>query len=174
MNFQELIKHRHSIRSYKSDAVPDELLQQVLEAARLAPTACNLQPFHIIVVSSEEQHAALSTAYPRDWFNEAPLHIVLCVEREKAWKRKQDQWNGAEVDAAIAMDHMILAATELGLGTCWIAAFDPDIVHEVLNLPEEIDPLLITPLGYPGPDATRSTSRKPLSVLRHDNSWTNS
>ena len=126
MEYLELIRQRYSVRAYKPDPVPDELLAQVLEAGRLAPTAANKQPFRIIVIHTKGREAELRRIYHRDWFTQAPLILCVCTVRAEAWKRTMyDGKSHADVDATIVMDHLVLAAADLGLGTCWIAAFDP-------------------------------------------------
>ena len=126
MEYLELIRKRYSVRAYKPDPVPDELLAQVLEAGRLAPTAANKQPFRIIVIHMKGREAELRRIYHRDWFTQAPLILCVCTMRAEAWKRTMyDGKSHADVDATIVMDHLVLAAADLGLGTCWIAAFDP-------------------------------------------------
>jgi nitroreductase len=167
MAFSELIRKRYSVRAYKPDPIPAEALQQVLEAARLAPTAANRQPFQLIVIQTAGCEADLRRIYPRAWFIQAPLIVCMCGLPAKGWVRV-DGKNYTDVDAAIAMDHLVLAATDLGLGTCWIAAFDPAAARQVLGLPEGVEPIVFTPLGYPA-DQPRVKERKGLDELvRHD------
>ena len=121
MEFQQLIRKRYSVRAYKPDPVEDEKLQQVLEAARLAPTAANRQPFKLIVIRTAGRKEEIKRLYRRDWFAQAPLLICACaLPREQGWSHSQSGQNYNDVDVAIVMDHLILAATELGLGTCWV------------------------------------------------------
>ncbi len=169
MEFRELIGKRYSVRAYKPDPVEDEKLARVLEAARLAPTACNLQPFRIFVIRTDERREELRRVYKRDWFTQAPLVLAVCAGPKEGWVRKYDGWNSAEVDAAIAMTHIVLAAANEGLGTCWIAAFDPQAAREVLGLPPELVPSAFTPLGYPA-DTQPPRKRRLLSdlVIRKD------
>jgi nitroreductase len=169
MKFQELIEARYSVRAYKSDPVEDEKLQQVLKAARMAPTAVNRQPFQLIVIHTKGREEELNRIYGRDWFVQPPLVICICGVPALAWSR-MDGMNYYEVDVTIAMDHLILAATELGLGTCWIGAFDPDAAREVLGLPDTVEPIAFTPLGYPA-DEPRQKKRKPLSELVRYENW---
>ena len=169
MNFNELIKKRYSVRAYKSDCVEEEKLQQLLEAARLAPTAANRQPFQFIVVHTKGKEAELKRIYEPDWFTQPPLVICVCAVPSQAWSRI-DKKNYSEVDATIAMDHLILAAADLGLGTCWIAAFNPAAARQVLGLPDNVEPIAFTPLGYPA-DEPREKRRKPLSQLLRYERW---
>ncbi len=171
MEFSELIRKRYSVRAYRPDPVLDDLLAQVLEAARLAPTAANRQPFRIIVIHTQGREAELRRIYPREWFSQAPLVLCVCTVRAEAWRRSMfDGKSHADVDATIVMDHIVLAAADLGLGTCWIAAFDPAAAREVLGLPPEVEPVLFTPLGYPA-DQPRPKERRPLSELVRYERW---
>ncbi len=174
MNFNELAKQRVSIRSYKSKPVSKKMLGEVLEAGRLAPTACNYQPFKFVVVQEKENLAALAEGYPAPWFAEAPVIIAICTQPSNAWKRdKHDNKNFADIDGAIAADHMTLAAAELGLGTCWIGAFDPKIVRKALGLPSNYQPMILLTLGHPN-EKGRPKTRKPLTELVRYETWTNS
>ena len=141
-----------------------------MEAARLAPTAANRQPFYVIVIKTEGKEEVLKRVYSRKWFTEAPLVLCVCGIPGQAWTRRQDGKSYCDVDAAIVMDHIILAATELGLGTCWIGAFDPDAAREVLNLPSHVEPIAFTPLGYAADDP-RDKQRKDISDLIKYEQW---
>jgi nitroreductase len=163
MEFAELIQKRYSVRAYKPDPVEDEVLHQVLEAARLAPTAANRQPFRLYVVPTAGRKAELRRIYGREWFSQAPLVIAACAVPGEGWV-SSDGKPYVDVDVTIAMDHLILAATELGLGTCWIAAFDPTAAREVLNLPDDEEPVVLTPLGYAA-DQGGPKRRRPLTDL---------
>jgi nitroreductase len=163
MEFLELIKKRYSVRAYKSTPVEDEKLHKVLGAAILAPTAANRQPFRLIVLQTAGREADLRRVYAREWFVQAPLVICACAVKDESWVRK-DGKNYADVDTTIAFDHLILAAHDLGLGTCWIAAFDPVAARDVLKLPAEFEPIAFTPLGYPA-DRWKPKTRRPASDL---------
>ncbi len=169
MEFSELIKARYSVRGYTSDPIEDEKLNAILEAARIAPTAANRQPFHIIVIHTEGRQEELRRMYDREWFVESPLIIVVCGEESKAWVR-HDKANYGVVDAAIVMDHIILEATNQGLGTCWIGAFDAEATRKILGLPDNIDPIVMTPLGYPNAEP-RGKDRKSLDELVRYERW---
>jgi nitroreductase len=171
MKFIELAAQRCSIRSYKPDPVPDELLNQVLEAGRLAPTAKNLQPFHFLVVRRADKLDELAAAYPAPFLREAPVVIVVCTDEAAGWTRdRHDGKNYTDVDAAIAIDHMTLAAADLGLGTCWIGAFNPAAVVDAMKLPEGIEPIILLPLGYPKAGGGQKR-RKALKDLVHYEQW---
>jgi len=169
MDFQELIRVRRSVRGYKPDPVQEDVIFRVLGAGRIAPTAANLQPIHLIVVTEAETRARLKEVYAHDWFCAAPVILVGCAEPDKAWKRR-DGFNAAEIDLAIVLDHIILAATEEGLATCWVCAFDEVKTKEILRIPPEVRVLAMTPLGYP--DASpRPFTRKSLEDLVHRERW---
>ena len=169
MEFSELIKKRYSVRAYKPDPVEEDKLHQVLEAARLAPTAANRQPFQIIVIRTAGREAELRRVYHREWLTQAPLVICACGVPAQGWVRS-DGKNYTDVDVTIAMDHLILAAANVGLGTCWIGAFDPAAAREVLGLPDDVEPIAFTPLGYPA-DTPRPKGRKPLEELVRYERW---
>ena len=140
----------------------EDKLQKVLEAARLAPTGANRQPFRIIVIRTQNRQNELLSIYNSPWFVQAPLVICICGIPNDAWVRR-DGKNYSDVDATIAMDHLILDATELGLGTCWIAAFDPIAAKGVLGIPANVEPIAFTPLGY--------TSDQPPAKKRKDRQY---
>lgn len=163
MDFYEVIKNRRSIRAYKTDPVEDDKLIRILNAARVAPSAANRQPLSFIVVKDDKTKQKLKDAYSQKWFFTAPIIICACALPDMAWKRN-DGKSYVDVDVTIAMDHLILAASAEGLGTCWIAAFKPKVVKEVLNIPNNIEPLILTPLGYPE-SIPEPTYRKPLEEI---------
>ncbi|MGC9347250.1 MAG: nitroreductase family protein [Anaerolineae bacterium] len=170
MDFFKVIQERYSVRAYKPTAVEDEKLEKVLEAARLAPTAANRQPFRVLVIETAGREEELSTVYGAEWFTDAPVVLCVCGIEAEGWVRSHDGKSYVDVDAAIVMDHIVLAATALELGTCWIAAFDPDAARDVLNLPEGVEPIVFTPLGYS--DASpRSKRRKDLDDLVKRGGW---
>ncbi len=170
--FLDLAEKRRSVRAYKPDDVPEEMLQTVLEAGRLAPSACNKQPWRFIVVRSETGRRALGAAYAREWFWKAPLVIAVCILPKEAWTRSHDGKNYAMADGALAMDHLQLAAAELGLGTCWIGAFDPATAREILGLPDGVEIVGMTPLGFPDVEPNpRVRSRRPLGETVMKERW---
>ena len=171
MNVFEALTKRRSIRKYQSKPVETEKITKILEAARLGPSANNQQPCYFIVITKPEIKQSLNTAYKAEWFLQAPVIIVCCANPKEAWRRG---WNGEEywkVDAAIAMQNLILEATELGLGTCWVANFDEKAAKKVLNIPNEIRVVAMTPIGYPGEEKGPVTNRKPLDKIVHNEKW---
>ncbi len=169
MEFSELILQRYSTRAYKSTPIPEEALARVLDAARMAPSAGNRQPTGLVVIHTAGREEELSRIFASPWFTQAPILIAACAVMEQAWTR----WDGkcyADVDVAIAMDHLILAAANEGLGTCWIGAFDDGAAREILGLPEKVQAVAFTPLGYPA-DARPPKQRRPLSAMVHEERW---
>jgi nitroreductase len=165
MDFYDAVSKRLSIRSYRPDPVPDDVLARVLEAGRLAPSAKNLQPWKFIVVRDESVREQLVPACRGQKFvGEAPIVICGCALQDEAWGGMGGYWSAESVDVTIALEHMILAAAAEGLGTCWIGAFIEEEVRKVLAVPERIKPVALTPLGYPARDA-RPRGRKPLSDI---------
>lgn len=163
MDFFEIAGSRRSARAYRADAVEDEKLAAILEAGRAAPTAANRQPFRVLVFETSGREAELRKIYDREWFAAAPLVLLICSVPAEAWSRS-DGKNYADVDAAIAMDHIVLAATALGLGTCWVAAFDPAAAKALPGLEPGWEPLAFTPLGYPA-DAPPPRPRRAFGDL---------
>jgi nitroreductase len=167
MDFFECIASRRSIRAYGSQPVEEEKLDKILRAALTAPTACNNQPFRIVVLQAAGREAELKRIYGKDWFVAAPVALLVCSIPGAAWSRK-DGKSYADVDAAIVMDHIVLAATALGLGTCWVGAFDPKAARDILALEAGWEPVAFTPLGYAkeSPEARPRKGRAELVVRR--------
>jgi len=157
MDFLELAKRRYSVRSFLTKKVEQEKLKIILEAGRVAPTGANMQPQELIVVqesSGLEKLKKAANVYG------APLAIVVCGNKNSVWKRSVDGKNLIDIDTSIVTDHMMLQATELGLGTIWVCYFKPDIIKKEFNLPERIEPINILGIGY--------ASGKGASPDRHD------
>ena len=170
MEYSKLIAARYSVRAYRPDPVEEEKLQAVLEAARLAPTAANRQPIQLIVMHTAGREEEIGKIYRKAWFVQAPLVIGICAISSQAWVRESDRFNARLIDAAIVADHLILAAADLGLGTCWVAAFNVEAARSVLRLPDEAEPVIFTPLGYPA-DQPGPKTRKSLSELVRYEHW---
>lgn len=160
MDFLELVRKRFSARSYKADKVEQDKIDYIIECARLAPSAVNYQPWHFIVVESEEQKQKLRMCYAREWFAAAPVYIVVCADATQAWTRKSDGKNHADIDAAIATEHICLAASAVGLGSCWVCNFDLDLLKASISLPSGKYPVAIVPLGYIEAGPEHSSIRK--------------
>ena len=165
MDLMVAIKTRRSIRRYKALQVPENLLREVLNAARLAPSADNSQPWKIVVVRDEQLKAKLGTACNGQKFiAQAPILLVACGIPEEAFQTVGGYMSSHVIDASIALDHLTLAAHAFGLGTCWIAAFKEDKVRALLGIPEDVRVVALTPLGYPDESPER-TPRKNLEDL---------
>jgi len=170
MEFRQVIASRYSVRAYREVDIPEDVLQRVLEAFVLAPTAANRQAMGLVVVHTKGREQALRSIYAADWFaKQPPIVVAACAVPAASWVRKDGKCY-ADVDVAIAMDHLILAATDEGLGTCWIGAFDPVAAREVFALPEGVEPIVMTPLGYPA-DTAPAKLRKPKEQLIHRERW---
>ena len=147
MEFYDVIRLRRSIRSYHPTPVPQEIVERIAEAVNLAPTACNRQPFRVLFVTDPAKRAALCKAYKASWLAEAPAIAVVVGNAPAAWKRLEGD-SIIDVDCAIAMEHLVLAATEEGLGTCWVCAFDRAAVDAALGLSGGEHSVALTPVGY--------------------------
>ncbi len=157
MSFLELAKRRYSTREYLAKPVEPEKIKEILEAGRVAPTACNNQPQRILVVQTTEGMAKITKSY-KDFH--APAALIVCADHKDSWNRSYDGKDSADIDASIVTTQMMLCATELGLDSVWICAFNPSIIREEFHIPEHIEPINILLLGYGKGD--------PKSPVRHD------
>lgn len=166
MSFLEHAKQRYSVRKYKDQKVEKEKLALILEAAHVAPTAANRQPVHLIVVQEETGLQSISKA--TNVFH-APLAIIVCADKEKAWTRPFDDKQTMDIDSSILTDHMMHQATELGIGSVWICYFKPDVVRQAFHIPEHMEPINILAMGYadePPQDSDRhAKTRIPITEL---------
>ncbi|MBN1961864.1 MAG: nitroreductase family protein [Deltaproteobacteria bacterium] len=169
MDFLKLVQSRYSVRAYKPDEVAPDKLERILEAVRLAPSAKNQQAFRFIVIYTQGREQELARIFHQSWLMQAPIIVAACGVPNDNWRRS-DGKNYNDVDVTIAMDHLILAATAEGLGTCWIGAFKNDAAKEVLKLPDGVEPIAFTPLGYAN-DQSRPKLRKKLSQLISYEYW---
>lgn len=171
MSILKLIKERRSVRKYKAEPIPSEILYRVLEAARFSPSGKNLQPWKFILVQDESLKRRLVDAcVGQKFIAEAPVVIVACGFPDKCYSRMGNYMKSWAVDVAIALEHMVLQAQEEGLGTCWIGAFEEREVKSLLNIPEDVKVLALTPLGYP--DTTpKPRGRKSIEEIVSYNSY---
>lgn len=150
MDFISIAKQRYSVRNYTDQKVEPEKLDKILEAAHVAPTAANRQPVRLLVVQSNEGLAKIGEAAN---IYGAPLAVIVCADHDKAWVRPFDKKQTVDIDASILTDHMMLQAAELGLGSVWICFFKPDVIREAFELPDNLEPVNILAIGYPGGEA---------------------
>ena len=164
--FVNLVSSRHSCRKYKDTPVGHDLIRTVLDTARLAPSACNRQPWSFIVLEGEQGREICSRAYDREWIRTAPAFIIVCGHHDEAWHRGCDGKDHTDVDLSIAIEHLCLAATSLELGTCWVCNFDPAPIAAAFALPEGVEPVAIIPVGYPAdPQTVPEKKRKSLDEI---------
>lgn len=161
MTFKDLAESRYSMRTYKEQDIEKEKIEYILDCVRLAPSAANHQPWHFYIMTSETDKLEVLKSYNREWFKKAPTYIIACGNSDEAWVRSNyDNKNHLDIDLAIACEHLCLAATDLGLGTCWVCNFDPKVISDLLNLEENIKPIAIFPIGYPENSTTIPTKKR--------------
>jgi nitroreductase len=158
MNFLELVKNRYSCRAYKPLAVEKEKLEYILECVRFAPSAVNKQPWRFHIVNNEGDRAKLQKCYNREWFKTPPMYIIASVLHDEEWVRADGKHHG-DIDIAIAVEHLCLAATEQGLASCWVCNFDAELCKSLFNMPKNEEPAVFIPLGYAA-DEPREKKRK--------------
>ena len=177
MDVLEAIKTRRSVRSYSSRALPTDVLDRMRQALRYAPSAGNNQPWRFVLVSDEGlRHKIARAANDQLWMAEAPCIVVACGFPDQAYKKVGGHGNSVEIDVAIALDHLTLAAVAEGLGTCWIAAFSEEKVKRLLDVPAKVRVIAMTPLGYPASptlnhpisDNQRKPAEKVFSTDRYE------
>ena len=163
MNLLDLAKSRYSCRNYQPTSVEQEKLDYIMECVRFAPSAVNKQPWLFHIVSNEENKTKLQQCYNRDWFNTAPMYIIASILHDEEWVRSDGKHHG-NIDIAIAVEHLCLAATEQGLATCWVCNFDANLCKKLFSLPENEEPAVIIPLGYAA-DEIKPKSRKAIDEI---------
>ena len=160
----DIISGRYSCRSYLDKPVEEEKVAYLKECMQLAPSAVNRQPWRFRVVRSQEGRQKLQSCYERPWFNEAPLYILASLLHDEEWVRSDGKRHG-DIDVAIAVEHLCLAASEQGLGSCWVCNFDAKRCHDLFQMPDNEEPTVIIPIGYAAADASRPRVRKALEEL---------
>ncbi len=168
MDIFQTIQKRYSVRKYQKRDVEDAKLTKIFEAARLAPSAKNLQEWRFVVARDEEVIEKLAEAAQQNFVRNAPVVIACCAETDGYIM--SCGLESYPIDVAIAIDHIALAATALGLGTCWIGKFDPDQVKEILKIPTDIIVVELLLLGYPA-DSPRPKKRLPLETIIKYDRW---
>lgn len=151
MDFLDLVKERYSVRSFKSDVITDDDMNKILEAGRVAPTACNLQPQRIYVIRDKEKLESLSKLAP---IFGSPTVILMCADMDEVWQNRKEVYNTAEMDVSIVCTHMMLEAWNLGIGSTWVRMFNSEDVHKLFNLSSNIKPVCLLVMGYISEDST--------------------
>lgn len=151
MEYEKLITERYSVRKFKPEHLPEEDISKILSAAHKAPTGCNYQPYRILVLNTDQSIEKLKEC-TKCHFN-APTAMLVCYNEEEGWKRPYDGALSAPVDAAIVATHIMLAAHNIGVGSCWVMHFNPEITKTTFNIPENIKPLALLVMGYPSEEA---------------------
>ncbi|MDP4185460.1 MAG: nitroreductase family protein [Bacteroidota bacterium] len=167
MDFLELAQKRFSVRTYEDRKIEKEKLLYILEAGRLAPSAVNYQPWEFIVLTKPESLEKIHQTYPREWFKLAPAVILVCGDHNQGWRRPSDNKDHTDIDIAIAVDHMVMATTELELGTCWVCNFNASLCKELFELPHNLEPIVLLPIGYPKVASIPEKKRKHLQDIVH-------
>ena len=163
MDFLELVKLRYSCRGYLPKSVEQEKLDYLMECVRFAPSAVNRQPWLFRIVTDEADRAKLQECYSREWFRTAPVYIVASVLHDEEWVRADGKHHG-DIDIAIAVEHLCLAATEQGLATCWVCNFDAEKCRQLFDIAENEEPAVLIPLGYAA-DEPKAKTRKPMEEI---------
>lgn len=156
MDFEKLITDRYSVRNFKPEHLPKEIIDKILEAGHKAPTGCNYQPQRILVLNTDESIAKLRDC-TKCHFG-APCAMLVCHNKNESWERKYDGAISSQIDAVIVATHMMLAAHNMGIGSCWVMHFNPFAIKEAYNIPSDIEPVVLLVMGYPSEDA------KPLEL----------
>lgn len=156
MDFEKLITERYSVRNFKPEHLPQEVIEKILEAGHKAPTGCNYQPQRILVLNTDESIAKLKNC-TKCHFN-AKTAMLVCHNKDESWIRKYDGALSSPVDSAIVTTYMMLACQNEGVGCCWVMHFNPQAMRENFNIPENTEPVALLVMGYPSDDA------KPLEL----------
>ena len=165
-DFLLLCQQRKSVRAFLPDPVSDEDWQYIMQCVNLAPSAVNFQPWHFYIVQDAHQLSLLQACYPREWFATAPACIIACKDCETQWVRREDGKAHGDIDVAIAVEHLCLAAAERGLGTCWVCNFSVSQLAETFPLPLHHQPVALIPIGHPvSDDANPIKKRKSLDEI---------
>lgn len=158
----QLSQERFSARKYTEEPVSSEDLSYIMECVRMAPSACNKQPWKWLVVKSDAAKEKLRECYNRDWFKTAPMYIIGMRNKQENWIRREDEKPHGDIDVAIAAEHLCLAATERGLGTCWVCNYDPQKMHEYFEqgIRDDYEAVVIIPLGHIAEDCPHAEKKR--------------
>ena len=165
MELKLVVESRHSCRNFTSKPIDKKVVSRLIEMVRLSPSAVNYQPYIFYMVTSSELLEKQKISYPRAWFKNFPLCVVACGKHNEGWHRA-DGKDHTDIDVAIAVEHLVLAAAQEGLGSCWVCNFDVSIVKKALLLDEHTEPVALIPIGYPDTNTTvKRTNRKSVEEL---------
>ena len=172
MSYLDLARSRYSVRMYEARPVEPEKIDAIVEAGRIAPSACNRHPSRVLVCDTPElleRAASCEERFARDGsLFGAPLVLVVCSAVGDAWTRPYDGKSSSDIDATIVCDQMMMAATDLGLGTCWICHFDPERAREAFGLPDGLEPVNMLAVGYAADTIADSEKREARCISRED------
>lgn len=163
--FLELVKQRYSCRSYQAKSVEQGKLNYIIECVRFAPSAVNKQPWQFHVVNDKADMAKLQECYNREWFATAPMYIICSILHNEEWVRSDGKHHG-DIDIAIAVEHLCLAATEQGLATCWVCNFDAEKCKQLFSLTDDEEPAVLIPIGYAADESKEKKRKKIDEILR--------
>ena len=167
MEFLELTQRRYSCRAYQEKNIERQKLEYVMECVRMAPSACNRQPWRFRIITDEEGRRRLQQCYNREWFKSAPVYIVASVLHDEEWVRADGKRHG-DIDVAIAVEHLCLAATEQGLGTCWVCNFDVEECRRFLGIADTEEPVVLIPIGYPADQPKEKIRKERDNIIIED------
>ena len=163
MNLLELVKARYSCRSYQSMSVEQEKLDYIMECVRFAPSAVNKQPWRFRIVNNDTDKAKLQECYNREWFQTAPMYIICSILHDEEWVRSDGKHHG-NIDIAIAVEHLCLAATEQGLATCRVCNFNAELCKNSFGLGDNEEAAVLIPIGYAA-DEPKEKKRKAIEEI---------
>lgn len=168
MTFKELANNRFSCRKYTDEPVKKEDIEYIMECVRLAPSATNRQPWKFLIIASEEAKAKIRQCYNREWFATAPMYILCMKNENDCWVRKEDNKPHADIDLGIAVEHLCLAATDRGLGSCWVCNFEVATTKRLFPV-DSFEPVAIVPIGHIAPDCPHpEKKRKELNEIMEE------
>ena len=165
MDFLELVKKRYSCRNYQPTSIEKEKLDYIIACVRFAPSAVNKQPWAFRIISNKEEKEKLRQCYDREWFATAPTYIMASILHDEECVRADGKHHG-NIDIAIAVEHLCLAAAEQGLGTCWVCNFDVERCTQLFNIPSNEEVAVLIPIGYAADEAKEKKRKDLKDILR--------
>lgn len=164
-HFESLTLARHSVRAYRPQAIEEEKIDYIMECVRQAPSAVNKQPWRFLLLRSPEAQVRIRRCYDREWFAQAPLYVLCCADHSQSWHRPSDGKDHADIDLAIATEHLCLAAADCGIGSCWVCNFNTALCRELFRLSENVEPVAIVSLGYSAETTPAPRRRKEMNEI---------